>query len=197
MFFVHKYLIFDKYLTEIFSLNLWSVFQLSQTASDGFDWNWVKSGPLLFVIFQILNAMDRPIVDTKIWLRRWIQAHKQVGCQQFDWGFRKILKCLTKCCLEEKYWDEMHLWWIVAFVYMRSKAGPYIRNIAWDKKDGISLQVSEMRRNLWKTLRNRDEGFVGDSQEHSIGGTFAPRLLTVRCYSDQSLCLIKYGFSKT
>ena len=62
MFFVHKYLIFDKYLTEIFSLNLWSVFQLSQTASDGFDWNWVKSGPLLFVIFQILNAMDRPIV---------------------------------------------------------------------------------------------------------------------------------------
>ena len=63
MFFVHKYLIFDKYLTEIFSLNLWSVFQLSQTASDGFDWNWVKSGPLLFVIFQILNAMDRPIVQ--------------------------------------------------------------------------------------------------------------------------------------
>ena len=66
MFFVHKYLIFDKYLTEIFSLNLWSVFQLSQTASDGFDWNWVKSGPLLFVIFQILNAMDRPIVQCLI-----------------------------------------------------------------------------------------------------------------------------------
>ena len=66
MFFVHKYLIFDKYLTEIFSLNLWSVFQLSQTASDGFDWNWVKSGPLLFVIFQILNAMDRPIVHCPI-----------------------------------------------------------------------------------------------------------------------------------
>ena len=65
MFFVHKYLIFDKYLPEIFSMNLWSVFQLSQTASDGFDWNWVKSGPLLFVIFQILNAMDRPIVQWK------------------------------------------------------------------------------------------------------------------------------------
>ena len=86
MFFVHKYLIFDKYLTEIFSLNLWSVFQLSQTASDGFDWNWVKSGPLLFVIFQILNAMDRPIVH---WLRG-LSSDGRGYCSCNSWIFSAL-----------------------------------------------------------------------------------------------------------
>ena len=86
MFFVHKYLIFDKYLTEIFSLNLWSVFQLSQTASDGFDWNWVKSGPLLFVIFQILNAMDRPIVQWLLQLQGlWRCLSKERGGPAEPW----------------------------------------------------------------------------------------------------------------
>ena len=37
MFFVYKYHIFEKCLTKIFSLNIWTVFHLSQTASDGFD----------------------------------------------------------------------------------------------------------------------------------------------------------------
>ena len=39
MFVIPKYHIFDKYLTKIFSMKLWTVFHLSQTASDGFDQN--------------------------------------------------------------------------------------------------------------------------------------------------------------
>ena len=62
-FLVHKYHIFDKYLTKIFSLNLWVVFHLSKTALEGFDQNWAISGPLLCVILGILNAMDRPKVQ--------------------------------------------------------------------------------------------------------------------------------------
>ena len=47
-----------------FPLNLWAVFHLSQTASYGFDQNWAKFVPLLFVILEILSGMvmDRPIV---------------------------------------------------------------------------------------------------------------------------------------
>ena len=63
MFFVHKYHFVDKYLTNIFSLNLWPVSYLSQAASDGFNQNWTKSGPFLFVVLEIINAMDRPIVQ--------------------------------------------------------------------------------------------------------------------------------------
>ena len=37
MFFGHKYHFVDKYLTNIFSLNLWPVSYLSQAASDGFN----------------------------------------------------------------------------------------------------------------------------------------------------------------
>ena len=59
MFFDNKYHIFDKYLKEIFVPEYLGSF----SPSDGFDQNWANSGPLLFVILEILNAMDRPIVQ--------------------------------------------------------------------------------------------------------------------------------------
>ena len=64
MFVVPMYHIFDKYLTKIFSMKLWTVFHLSQTASDGFNQNWAKLRPLLFVILEIFKTMDRPIVQS-------------------------------------------------------------------------------------------------------------------------------------
>ena len=30
---------------------------------NGFDQNWAKSGPLLYAILEIMNAMDRPMVQ--------------------------------------------------------------------------------------------------------------------------------------
>ena len=46
-------------LRKYFPRNLWAVRYMSQTASDCFDQNWAKSGPLLFVIIEILNVMER------------------------------------------------------------------------------------------------------------------------------------------
>ena len=41
-------------------MNLWAAFHLPQTALDGYDQNCAESGPFLFVILEILYAMDRP-----------------------------------------------------------------------------------------------------------------------------------------
>ena len=48
-----------------FSMNLWAVSLLSQTASDGFDQNWAKSGPLFFLTLEILYALDISIVQCR------------------------------------------------------------------------------------------------------------------------------------
>ena len=58
---------FTKIGRKCYPMNLWAVFNLSQTASYGCDQNWAKFGPLLFVILEILNAIDRPIVH---WLSK-------------------------------------------------------------------------------------------------------------------------------
>ena len=54
---------FTNVLQKYFSINSWSVFHLPQTALDGFDQNWAKSGPLLFVTLEIIYTMDRPRVE--------------------------------------------------------------------------------------------------------------------------------------
>ena len=81
MFFNDKYHIFVKYFMEIFPLDIWAVFHLSQTASDGFDQNWAKSGNLLFVILEILNALDRPIVQCMVW--SLTRAHPALSVASF------------------------------------------------------------------------------------------------------------------
>ena len=110
MFFVHKYHFVDKYLTNIFSLNLWPVSYLSQAASDGFNQNWTKSGPFLFVVLEIINAMDRPIVQ-------WFNS---LYCGTLLWIFCKKKKSKEFCCaanderprfIAEGTWTEWRLWW--------------------------------------------------------------------------------------
>ena len=44
-------------------MNFWAAFHLPQTALDGYDQNCAESGPFLFVILEILYAMDRPRVE--------------------------------------------------------------------------------------------------------------------------------------
>ena len=65
MFFVNKYHMFDKNLTKKISLSLLAVSHLFQTASDGFDQNWAKSEPLIFLTLEIFHAMDRSIVQCR------------------------------------------------------------------------------------------------------------------------------------
>ena len=56
-----------RFLTNIrcqyFSLNIWVVYDQSELDWCIFDQNWAKTRPLHFQIFQILNAIDRPIVQ--------------------------------------------------------------------------------------------------------------------------------------
>ena len=55
-----------RFLTNIrcryFSLNIWVVYDQLELDWCIFDQNWAKTRPLHFQIFQILNAIDRPIV---------------------------------------------------------------------------------------------------------------------------------------
>ena len=61
-----------RFLTNIrcqyFSLNIWVVYDQLELDWCIFDQNWAKTRPLHFQIFQILNAIDRPIVK---WGRTW------------------------------------------------------------------------------------------------------------------------------
>ena len=56
-----------RFLTNIrcqyFSLNIWVVYDQLELDWCIFDQNWAKTRPLHFQIFQILNAIDRPIVQ--------------------------------------------------------------------------------------------------------------------------------------
>ena len=68
-----------RFLTNIrcryFSLNIWVVYDQLELDWCIFDQNWAKTRPLHFQIFQILNAIDRRIVQWIIrvhWTnRRW------------------------------------------------------------------------------------------------------------------------------
>ena len=61
----------QRFLTNIwcryFSLNIWVVYDQLELDWCIFDQNWAKTRPLHFQIFQILNAIDRRIVQWKIW----------------------------------------------------------------------------------------------------------------------------------
>ena len=58
-------------LCQCFPESLGSFLPVPKT-SDGFIQNWAKSGPLLFVISEILNAMNRPIVQ---WIHNCKHMH--------------------------------------------------------------------------------------------------------------------------
>ena len=49
---------------QYFSLNIWVVYDQLELDWCIFDQNWAKTRPLHFQIFQILNAIDRPIVQS-------------------------------------------------------------------------------------------------------------------------------------
>ena len=59
-----------RFLTNIrcryFSLNIWVVYDQLELDWCIFDQNWAKTRPLHFQIFQILNAIDRPIVQCNL-----------------------------------------------------------------------------------------------------------------------------------
>ena len=72
-----------RFLTNIrcryFSLNIWVVYDQLELDWCIFDQNWAKTRPLHFQIFQIPNAIDRPIVQ---WIpfcpkaiQLWVWSH--------------------------------------------------------------------------------------------------------------------------
>ena len=72
-----------RFLTNIrcqyFSLNIWVVYDQLELDWCIFDQNWAKTRPLHFQIFQILNAIDRRIVQ-------WVAKAKVIVIPSIDLG---------------------------------------------------------------------------------------------------------------
>ena len=80
--------IFPRFLTNIrcqyFSLNIWVVYDQLELDWCIFDQNWAKTRPLHFQIFQILNAIDRRIVQWGAILQwKFLERVALVGCNSF------------------------------------------------------------------------------------------------------------------
>ena len=60
-FFAHIIAILTNSIWKYFSLKFWTLFDLRELKFSNLSQNWAKSANLLFVILEILNAMDRHI----------------------------------------------------------------------------------------------------------------------------------------
>ena len=141
-----------RFLTNIrcryFSLNIWVVYDQLELDWCIFDQNWAKTRPLHFQIFQILNAIDRPIVQC---LPRFLFSRENNFSGNFKMSKIKMTKnvCKVLCNKLSRF-----LW---IFLRMRVFVCPFMIFLLFTSFDlGVVPQKAKPPHflNIWLRLDN-------------------------------------------